>query len=88
METRIIMTEVTSPHGRYTKFTVKGTGKFLAEVDRRDGKYIVFAGAGVFHEVFSHRSKPVAFKYVQDWIRTFIPDAEFKYNVMTERIRY
>ena len=83
--TRIIMTEVFSPNGKYTRFTIKGDRKILAEVDRRDGKYLIFAG--VSGEIGSRTNKDSAIKFAQDHIRGFIPDAEFKWNVVSERIR-
>ena len=84
-KTRIIMTEVTSPYGKYTKFTIKGDRKIIAEVDRRDGKYLIFAG--VAGEIGSRTNKTAALKLAQEHIRGFIPDAEFKFNAMSERVR-
>ena len=83
---RIIMTEVKSPYGKYTKFTIKGDGKIIAEVDRRDGKYVIFSA--VANEIGSRTNKDSAIKFAQDYILGFIPNAEFKWNVITERIKY
>ena len=82
----IIMTEVKdSLYGKYVKFTIKGDRKVLAEVDRRDGKYAIFGG---YHEPATRSSKGSAIKYAQGYIRGFIPDAEFKWNVITEKIKH
>ena len=83
-KTRIIMTEVKSPYGKYTKFTNKKTGKILAEVDRRYGKYVIF---GNRNELGSRTNKDSAIMFAQVYIREFIPDAEFKWSVVSQRIR-
>lgn len=86
METIVIMTEVKdSLYGRYVKFTIKGNRKVIAEVDRRDGKYYIFGGC---HELATRTNKDSAIKYAQGYITGFIPDAKFKWNVMSERIKY
>lgn len=85
METIIIMTEVTdSRFGKYVRFNVKGQGKLLAEVDRRDKKYVIFNG---YSEIGTRTQKDAAIKFAQDYIRGFIPDAKFKWSVMSERIK-
>lgn len=84
--TTIIMTEVKdSLYGNYTKFTVKGDGKIIAEVDRKEGKYVVF---GNNQQIGVRSGKWSAIKFAQDYILGFIPDAEFKWNVMTEKIKH
>ena len=85
----VILTDVKSPYGFYTKFTIKGTGELIAEVDRRDGKYVLFGGPkNRFSEILRRSSKQSAIQLAKDYIRGFIPDAIFKMNVMTERIRF
>lgn len=84
MPTRIIMTEVFSPYGKYVKFTKKGEREIIAEIDRKDGKYVIF---GSKQQLAARSSKDSAIKYAQDYILGFIPDAEFKWNVMCERIK-
>lgn len=88
-KTRIIMTEVKSPNGRYVAFQVKGTGEYVAEVDRRGDKYaVLIASEGVFWDlVVEAWQKSRAINLAQQEILKKIPDAEFKWNVMTERIR-
>jgi len=83
------MTQVISEdRGHYTKFTEKGTGRLLGSVDRKDGKYHAFIGR-VFPTLIGTRSsKDAAIAQAQKRIREMIPDAEFKWNVMQERIRY
>lgn len=85
-KTRIIMTEVRSSSGRYVAFQVKGTGKYLAEVDRRGDKYaVLIAAEGVFWELVAEAwQKSRAINMAQKEILKTIPDAEFKWNVMTE----
>ena len=89
--TTIIMTEVTSPYGKYTKFTKKGCGEILAEVDRatkaRHGYsgYILYGNQS---EIARHSNKDLVIDMAKGYIRGFIPDAVFKWNVMSERISY
>lgn len=85
--TRIIMTEVISPICKYTKFTVKGSGRLVASVDRRDGKYYIYAGEVITNLQGTRTSKDSAIRFAQKCVLDFIEDAEFKWNVMTERIR-
>ena len=87
--TRIIMTEVKSPNGRYVAFQVKGTGEYIAEVDRRGDKYVVLiASKGVYWELVAEAwQKSRAINLAQQEILKKNPDAEFKWNVMSERIR-
>lgn len=81
--TRIIMTEVICPEGRYTKFNLKDGGGFIGAVDRKDGKYWVYAGWPFFDEVGTRTRKASAIELAKAAIRRFIPDAEFKKNVIT-----
>lgn len=84
--TTIIMTDVTCPYGKYTKFTERGRDrKILAEVDRRDGRYVVFGNRS---ELGSRTNKDAALRFAKDYIKGFLPDAVFKWNVMSERINY
>lgn len=85
--TRIIITEVLCRQGKYTKFTVKESGNLVAVVDRKDGKYVVFVGWPFFEEVGSRTSKDSAFRLARESVLKFIPDAEFKFNVVRERVR-
>lgn len=88
-KTRIIMTEVKSPNGRYVAFQVKDTGEYVAEVDRRGDKYVVLiASEGVFWDLVAEAwQKSRAINLAQQEILKRIPNAEFKWNVMSERIR-
>lgn len=85
MVTRIIMTEVKSSSGRCVAFQVKGTGEYIAEVDRRGDKYVVLiATEGVFWDLVSEAwQKSRAINLAQKEILKTIPDAEFKWNPMT-----
>lgn len=85
-KTRIIMTEVKDDRlGKYIRFNVKGQGKLLAEVDRRDKKYIIFNG---YSEIGSRTQKDAAIQVAKNYILGFIPDAEFKWNPMTTVIKH
>jgi len=85
METIIIMTEVVTPAGRYTKFNVKDGGKLVATVDRVDGRYVIFAwNMHLFQEVATRIRKPSAIKVAQDCVRNVIPDAKFRHNIVRE----
>lgn len=86
-KTRIIMTDVLCRQGKYTKFNIKGNGKMVAAVDRKDGKYIVHVGWPFLDEIGSRTKKDSALNLAKDGILKFIPDAEFKLNVIQERIR-
>ena len=85
-KTRIIMTDVLGRYVKYTKFNIKENGKMVAAVDRKDGKYVVWAGWPFLNEIGSRTKKDSAFKLAQDSVLRFIPDAEFKLNVIQERI--
>lgn len=90
METIIIMTEVTSPYGKYTKFTIKGDRKIIAEVDRatkaRHGYsgYILYGNQS---EIARHSNKNLVIEMAKEYILGFIPEAKFKFNVVSERVR-
>lgn len=86
--TEILMTNVKSPYGKYVDFKIVPGFERVAEVDRRDGKYVVFGGKGVFTEVARHSKKDMAIEFAKEYIRGFIPDAVFKWNVMQEKIKF
>lgn len=86
--TTIIMTECVSSFGsRYVSFKEKGTGVSVGEVDRVEGKYVIFSGpSGWLSEIGSRTKKDVAIKFLQEEIRKAYPTGvEFKWNVMRER---
>lgn len=85
--TLVIMTEVNSPICKYTKFTVKGSGRLIASVDRRDGKYYIYAGWHITNLQGTRTRKESAINFAQKCILSFIEDAEFKWNVLTETIK-
>ena len=92
METIIIMTEVVSPYGKYVKFTKKGSLEILAEVDKKrmsefgwDG-YVVYGRTQ--SEIGRRTNKLSAVKVAQDYIKGFMPEAEFKWNVMQYKYKY
>lgn len=84
----VIITECKNPYGKYWEFKDKASGQLLAEVDRKDGKYVVFGGKGVFTEVACHSKKDMALELAKEHIRIFIGDAVFKWNVMRKIIKY
>lgn len=88
-KTRIIMTEVKCPSGKYVRFASKSSGNTVATVDRIEGKYTVFTynEYGHFSERGSRSSKQSAIKLAQEWVSRLIEDAEFKWNVVAERYR-
>jgi hypothetical protein len=85
--TRIILTDVLCRQGKRTKFTLKESGKMVAVVNRKEGKYVVFAGWPFFEEVGTRTSKDSALRLAKESVLKFIPDAEFKLSVVQERIR-
>ena len=91
METTVIMTEVRSPLGKYTKFETKGTRRLIGSVDytwiNGSKKYAVFTGWSYLSFNGTRTSKDTAIEFAKKCILSFIEDAEFKWNVMTERIR-
>lgn len=82
------MTEVISPICKYTKFTVKRSGRLVASVDRRDGKYYIYAGEVITNLQGTRTSKDSAIRFAQKCVLDFIEDAEFKWNVMRQIDRY
>jgi len=81
MVTRVIMTEVTSPYGKYTAFNVKGTGRLVGEVDRRGRNYVVFCNG---HNVGQRSNKDSAIAHAKKCISEVLPNpVEFKWNVMS-----
>lgn len=89
MATRIIMTECTAWFGgRYVSFRVKETGEFVAEVDRRNNKYVAFSVRGGLMDIIGDAwQKSAAINMAQKDILQLYPDAEFKWNVVAERHR-
>lgn len=87
--TRIIMTECKAWFGgRYVDFKVKDTGEHVAEVDRRDNKYVVFSVRGGLMDIIgSAWTKSAAINIAQKDILELIPDAEFKWNVVSVKER-
>ena len=84
------MTERTSLFGgRYVEFKEKYGGRRVGEVDRVDGKYVIFFGtSGYFHEIGTRTKKASAIKYLQDALRPTYPGGvEFKWNVISVRER-
>lgn len=78
--TRVIMTEVKSPYGKYTAFNVNGTGQLIGEVDRRGRYYVVFCNG---HQQGQRSNKDAAIQYAQKCITAVLPNpVEFKWNVM------
>ena len=88
--TRIIITEVKSPYGKYWKFTIKGKGTRVAEVDKKRKSdfgyngYVLYGGGGLFSEIARHSNKGLVLEMAKEYIRGFIPDAEFKWDVTVE----
>ena len=89
--TIIIMTEVRSPLGKYTKFEIKRTGRLIGSVDytwiNGAKKYVVYTGYSYLSFNGTRTRKDTAIKLAQDNILSFIEDAEFKWNVLTETIK-
>ena len=85
------MTEVRSPLGKYTKFEIKRTGRLIGSVDytwiRGEKKYAVYTGWTQLSFNGVRARKATAIKLAQDNILSFIEDAEFKWNVLTETIK-
>lgn len=73
---------------KYVSFCVKGTGRQVGEVDRRDGKYIIFydGNARSLRNIGTRTNKCSAIKVLQEAIRAGSPvPVEFKRNVMSVR---
>lgn len=86
-KTRIIMTEVLCSQGKYTRFSLKDTGYSIAFVDRKGGRYEIYAGYPFIDKVGTRTNKDSALRLAKESILEFIPDAEFKFNVVRERVR-
>ena len=84
---RIIMTEVYAPLGKYILFTRLSGGDEVAEVDRVDGKYRVFVFSPEFPGYETRTRRDSAIQLAQDRIRQINPDVEFKWNVISKRIK-
>lgn len=89
--TTIIITECKSPWGKYWNFKVKGTGKELAEVDKRRKSsfgydaYVTYAGECP-SEAARHSKKAMAMEFAKECCRRITgDDCEFKLNVVSER---
>lgn len=81
METVIIMTDRISTFGsKYVDFMEEETGTRVGEVDRVEGKYIIFCGpSGWLSEIGTRTKKASAIKYLQDAIRAgYEHPVEFK----------
>lgn len=84
------MTECVSIFGlHYVTFKEKRTGVSVGEVDRVEGKYVIFSGPSCWlSEIGSRTKKDAAIKFLQEEIRKGYPEGvEFKWNVMRERYR-
>ena len=91
METTVIMTNYKSPYGKYIRFEIKGSQKHIGEVDRKDGKYVIFydGNAKSLRQIGSRTNKDSAIKVLQDAIRAGIQGpVEFKWNVMQYKYKY
>lgn len=86
MSPTIIITECKSPWGKYWVFNIKGTGERVAEVDRTDGGYTIFAGS-LHRQVGKRSGKDSAFSFAKRCILDRFPEAEFKHNVIVRVIR-
>ena len=89
METTVIMTNCSSPYCKsYVMFEIKGKGKHIGEVDRRDGKYVIYYNANghPLREIGSRSNKDSAIALLQESIKAGIQgEVEFKWNVMVEK---
>lgn len=88
--TTIIMTECVSMFGsRYVTFKEKGTGVSVGEVDRVEGKYVIFSGPyGWLAEIGTRTKKAAAINLLQEELKRAYPEGvEFKWNVMREIYR-
>lgn len=91
METTVIMTNCSSPYGKYIMFETKGGRKHIGEVDCRDGKYVIYYnGNGHPLSIIGTRSKKdSAIRLLQESIRAGIKGSvKFRWNVVRERYRY
>ena len=92
METIVIMTNCSSPYCKsYIMFEIKGKGKHIGEVDRRDGKYVIYYNGNghPLREIGSRSNKDSAIKYLQEAIEAGINGpVAFKWNVMQYKYKY
>ena len=87
-KTRVVLTDVLHRDGKYTRFTVKDSGKSIAYVRRnRDGKYEVWAGWPFLDEIGSRTRKDAAINLAKESVLNLYPNAEFKLNAVSERVR-
>lgn len=97
METTVIMTECTSPYGKYWKFNDKASGQILAEVDKKskrefDGPlYFIYTPRGGFlYEIARRSKKDSAIEFAKQSIREQFAgvDIKFKMNVMVKHYKW
>lgn len=72
-------------------FEIKGKGKHIGEVDRRDGKYVIYydGNGKSLREIGSRSNKDSAIKVLQDAIKAGINGAvAFKWNVMQYNYKF
>lgn len=86
------MTNCSSPYCKsYIMFEIKGKGKHIGEVDRRDGKYVIYydGNAKSLRQIGTRSSKDSAIKVLQDAIKAGIQGpVAFKWNVMQYKYKY
>ncbi len=89
MPKTIIITDVAFRDGRkHARFSVKDDGKSIAYVKRnRDGKYEVWAGWPFLDEIGSRARKDAAIDLAKKSVLNIYPNAEFKLNAVSERVR-
>lgn len=87
METIVIMTNCSTPYCKSCiEFEIKGKGKLIGEVDRRDGKYFIYYN---LREIGSRSNKDSAIKYLQEAIKAGIQGpVDFKWNVMQYKYKF
>ena len=86
METIVIMTEGTSPYGKYVRFNEKGTSRELGRICRGANFYDVYYGDA---HVATRSNKDIAICHLQRLIKADLPgEVKFRWNVMRERCRF
>ena len=91
METIVIMTNCSSPYGKYIIFETKGGREHIGEVDRRDGKYVIYydGNAKSLRQIGTRSNKDSAIKLLQEAIRAGVErQVTFKWNVMEYKYKY
>ena len=92
METIVIMTNCSSPYCKsFIMFETKGGSKQIGEIDRRDGKYVIYfdADAKSLRMIGSRSNKDSAIKVLQDAIKAGIQGpVAFKWNLMQYKYKY